>query len=34
MELSPLSERAGSRTQPGQMIEKYDGAPVAGVSDR
>jgi hypothetical protein len=34
MELSPLSERAGSRTQLGRMIEKYDGTPVAGVSDR
>jgi hypothetical protein len=29
MELSPLSERAGSRTPSRPMIEKYDGTPVA-----
>ncbi len=29
MELSPLSERTGSRTHPRPMIDKYDGTPVA-----
>jgi hypothetical protein len=34
MELSPLSERTGSRTLPRPMIEKYDGTRVVSGSVR